>query len=54
MAHANGLRTVAYFDCPGGGQVVVSGTNHEFAMTRIRPTIATWASLLQDVLGALA
>jgi len=26
MAHASGLRSVGYFDCPGGGQVVVSGT----------------------------
>jgi hypothetical protein len=26
MAHASGLRTIGYFDCPGGGQVVVSGT----------------------------
>jgi hypothetical protein len=25
MAHAQGLRSVGYFDCPGGGQVVVDG-----------------------------
>lgn len=26
MAHTRELRPVGYFDCPGGGQVVVSGT----------------------------
>jgi hypothetical protein len=26
MAHARGIRQVGYLDCPGGGQVVVSGT----------------------------
>ena len=26
MSQAKGLRSVGYFDCPGGGQVVVSGT----------------------------
>jgi hypothetical protein len=26
MGQAQGLRSVGYFDCPGGGQVVVSGT----------------------------
>ena len=26
MAQARGIRPVGYFDCPGGGQVVVSGT----------------------------
>ena len=26
MAQARGIRSVGYFDCPGGGQVVVSGT----------------------------
>ena len=25
MSSANGIKTVGYFDCPGGGQVVVSG-----------------------------
>jgi hypothetical protein len=26
VSPANGIKTVGYFDCPGGGQVVVSGT----------------------------
>jgi hypothetical protein len=26
MSSANGLRQVGYFDCPGGGQIVVAGT----------------------------
>ena len=26
MAQARGIKPVGYFDCPGGGQVVVSGT----------------------------
>ena len=26
MSQAQGIRQVGYFDCPGGGQVVVSGT----------------------------
>ena len=25
MAQARGIKPVGYFDCPGGGQVVVSG-----------------------------
>ena len=26
MSQTNGIKHVGYFDCPGGGQVVVSGT----------------------------
>ena len=26
MSSAKGLRQVGYFDCPGGGQIVVAGT----------------------------
>ena len=26
MSSARGLRQVGYFDCPGGGQIVVAGT----------------------------
>ena len=26
MSQTNGIKPVGYFDCPGGGQVVVSGT----------------------------
>ena len=26
MSSAKGLRQVGYFDCPGGGQIVVTGT----------------------------
>jgi hypothetical protein len=35
MSNANGIREIAYFDCRGGGQVVVDSTTAYIGQTAV-------------------